>query len=167
VIGQQISSKAAQSIFDKLVALVGNESDGAIPAAELARLSEADFKSCGISAPKQRTIRAVLDHVAAHPDLIPSVPDLSDDDLRARLTAIKGIGPWTVDMLMMFGLGRPDVWAVGDYGVQVAVKNLFGLRKLPKADRLTKIAKPWQPHRSVASWYLWRSLEPQFRDAPK
>lgn len=155
VIGQQISSKAADSIFARLVAAVGSPS---IPVAELAGFTEAAYKACGLSGPKQRTLRAVIDSVTAAPDLLPSIPELDDDTLRARLTAIKGIGPWTVDMLMIFGLGRADVLPVGDYGVQVAVKNLFNLRKLPDAARITRLARPWAPHRSVAMWYLWRSL---------
>jgi len=67
-------------------------------------------------------------------------------------------------MFLLFGLGRPDVWAVGDYGIKVAMKTQFNLRKLPDAARMNKIAKPWVPYRSVASWYLWRSLAPEYRD---
>ena len=164
VVAQQISAKAAESISGRLVAVAGDPETGEIPLARLAKLTDAKFKACGISGPKQRTIRAVIDHVHANPTLLPGIPELGDDALREQLTSIKGIGPWTVDMFLLFGLGRPDVWAVGDYGIKVAVKTLFKLRKLPDAARLTKVARPWEPHRSVASWYLWRSLEPQYRD---
>ena len=102
---------------------------------------------------------AVIDQVRANPNLLPSIPELDDDALREQLTAIKGIGPWTVDMLLIFGISRPDVLPVGDYGIKVAVKKLFNLRELPDAAKLTRIARPWRPHRSVASWYLWRSLD--------
>lgn len=159
VISQQISTKAAQSISGKLVDLVGDPESGAIPLAKLANLSDAKYKSVGISGPKQRTLRAMVAHVIANPKLLPSIPELSDEALREQLTAIKGIGPWTVDMFLLFGLGRPDVWAVGDYGIKVAVKSQFKLRKLPDAKRMEKISEPWKPHRSVASWYLWRSLD--------
>lgn len=161
VISQQISTKAAQSISGKLIAKVGGPP---IPLAKLAKFTDEKFKGCGISGPKVRTLRAVMDHVKANPKLLPGIAELSDEDLREQLVAIKGIGPWTADMFLLFGLGRPDVWAVGDYGIKVAVKNLFNLRKLPDAERLTKLARPWEPYRSVASWYLWRSLEKQFRD---
>lgn len=179
VIGQQISTKAAASIFERLAkAVTGppepHPSDGTalamwqreatVPRAKLAKFAEADYKACGISGPKQRTLRAVMEYVDANPELIPSIPDLSDDAIREHLTAIKGIGPWTADMFLLFGLGRPDVWAVGDYGIKVAVKTQFKLRKLPDVAKLTKIAEPWEPYRSVASWYLWRSLEPQYKD---
>ena len=164
VISQQISTKAAKSIYGRLVAALNGTPEGesgtpTIPIAELAKLTEAEYKACGISGPKQRTMRAVIDHVKAHPDLLPSIPDLDDDAVREQLTVIKGIGPWTVDMYLLFGLGRADVLAVGDYAIKVAVKNQFNLRKMPDAAKMTKLAKPWEPYRSVASWYLWRSLD--------
>lgn len=180
VIGQQISTKAAASIFERLArAVTGppdpHPADGTslamwqrettVPLAKLARFAEADYKACGISAPKQRTLRAIVEHVEANPDLLPSIPELSDDAIRERLTVIKGVGPWTVDMYLLFGLGRPDVWPVGDFGIKMAVKAAFNLRKVPDAARLTKIAKPWEPYRSVASWYLWRSLDSPKPDA--
>jgi DNA-3-methyladenine glycosylase II len=164
VISQQISTKAAESISGKLIALVGEEPNGTIPLARVAALGEVEFKSCGISGPKQRTLRAVIAHVLANPDLLPSIPELDDAAIREQLTAIKGIGPWTADMFLLFGLCRPDVWAVGDYGIKVAVKTQFRLRKMPDAKKMTKLAKPWEPYRSVASWYLWRSLDPKYRD---
>lgn len=155
VIFQQISTKAASSIFGKLTALVGGPP---VPMVELARLSEDQFKSCGISGPKQRTLRAVIDHVQANPDLLPGIEERDDDTIRRQLTQIKGIGPWSVDMLLMFGLGRPDVLPVGDYAFRVAVQNQFRLRKLPDANSLIQRGEAWRPYRSVATWYLWRSL---------
>jgi DNA-3-methyladenine glycosylase II len=166
VISQQISTKAAESISKKLVALLNDgATDGPIPLAKLAKLTEAKYKSCGISGPKQRTLRAVVDHVRANPDLLPGIAGFDDDAIREQLIAIKGIGPWTADMFLLFGISRPDVWAVGDYGLKVAVKTLFKLRKLPDATKMTKLAKPWVPYRSVASWYLWRSLDKRYQDA--
>ncbi len=156
VIGQQISTKAADSIYGKLLSHLSTPT---VPLAKLSKFTEAKYQACGISGPKQRTLRAVIDHVKANPKLLPSIPNLEDDAIREQLVAIKGIGPWTVDMLLIFGISRPDVWPVGDYGIKVAVKNLFNLRKLPDAKKLIKIAKPWEPYRSVASWYLWRSLD--------
>lgn len=164
VVSQQISTKAAESISGKLVALVGDTATGAIPLAKVAKLSDAKFKACGISGPKQRTLRAVVAHIKANPKLLPGIPELGDDAIREHLTAISGIGPWTADMFLLFGLGRPDVWPVGDYGIKVAVQKQFKLRKLPDAAKLTKVARPWEPHRSVASWYLWRTLDPAYHE---
>jgi DNA-3-methyladenine glycosylase II len=155
VIFQQISTKAAQSIFDKLAAEVGTP----VLLPKLAKLTEAKFKSCGVSGPKQRTLRAVMEHVKANPKLLPKIEDRDDATIHAQLTEIKGIGPWSADMFLMFGLGRPDVLPVGDFGFRTAVKREFKCRKMPDAARLTKIAEPWRPYRSIATWYLWRSLE--------
>jgi DNA-3-methyladenine glycosylase II len=162
VIYQQISTKAAKSIFDKLTASIG---DTNIPIAKLSEMNEAQFKSCGISGPKQRTLRAVIDHVNSNPELLPSIPDMDDETAREQLTQIKGIGPWTADVFLMFAteFGRPDILPIGDYGIRVAIKNQFKLRKIPDAAKCHKIGAPWQPYRTVASWYLWRSLEPRYQ----
>ncbi len=160
IIYQQISTKAAKSIFDRLLALIG---DVSIPITKLANLSEEQFKACGISGPKQRTLRAVIDHVQANPTLLPGITAHDNETVHEQLTQIKGIGPWTADMFLMFGISRPDVFPVGDYGVRVAIQKQFRLRELPDAAKCLKIGKPWTPYRSVASWYLWRSLEPQYQ----
>jgi DNA-3-methyladenine glycosylase II len=159
VISQQISTKAARSIFDKLKTTVGSDS---IPIAELAKFTEDKYNACGISGPKQRTLRAVIEHIQANPNLLPEIDQYDNDTIREQLTQIKGIGPWTADMFLMFGIFRPDVFPALDYGVKVALKTLFKLRKLPDPARAHKLAAPWTPYRSVASWYLWRTLEPQF-----
>jgi DNA-3-methyladenine glycosylase II len=161
VIYQQISTKAAKSIFDRLTAAVGRPS---IPMSRLSDMTEEQFKTCGISGPKQRTLRAVVAHVDANPDLLPNIGNLEDEAAREKLTQIKGIGPWTADMFLMFGIMRPDVLPVGDYGFRMAVKKQFKLRKLPEAARCMKIGEVWKPYRSVATWYLWRSLEPRYQE---
>lgn len=155
VISQQISTKAAESIFGKLAALV----DGPpVPMARVARLGDARLRSCGLSGPKQRTLRAVIEHVRANPDLLPGITERDDQTIRAQLTAIKGIGPWSADMFLMFGISRIDVLPIGDFGFRVAVKRQFRLRKEPTAKRMLAIGERWRPYRSIATWYLWRSL---------
>ena len=84
---------------------------------------------------------------------------LSDEDVIAQVTLIKGIGRWTADMLLLFSLGRPDVLPVGDLGVQKAVQDAYALDALPDPETMTRIAEPWRPYRSAASWYLWRSRD--------
>jgi DNA-3-methyladenine glycosylase II len=164
VIYQQISTKAAKSIFDKLIATVG---DPVIPIDKLSKLTDAHFKTCGISAPKQRTLRSVIDHVQANPTLLSNIPEMENETVHEQLTQIKGIGPWTADMFLMFGIARPDVLPVGDYGVRVAIQKQFRLRKLPDAAKCHKIGAIWKPYRTVASWYLWRSLEPRYQTSKK
>ncbi|MDB5306876.1 MAG: alkA 1 [Gemmataceae bacterium] len=162
VIYQQISTKAATSIFNRLTAVVGGMP---FARARLVALTEPDFKACGVSGPKQRTLRAVAAHIDANPDLLPGIEDREDDLLRTQLTAIKGIGPWSADMFLMFGLGRPDVLPVGDLGLRMGVRAEYGLEDLPTADEIIKLAEKWQPYRSVATWYFWRGLEAAAKEA--
>lgn len=157
VVYQQISTKAARSIYEKLLAGCGG---APICRDRLTRLTEAEFRACGVSGPKQRAIRAVAEHVAANPDLLPGIEDRDEPTLRKQLVAIHGIGNWSVDMFLMFGLARPDVLPVGDYGLRAGVKKEFELPELPTAAELEAIAAPWRPYRSVATWYFWRSLGP-------
>jgi DNA-3-methyladenine glycosylase II len=156
VISQQISTKAAESIFGKLAALVGGPPT---PMAKVARLTDEKLQACGVSGPKQRTLRAVIDHVKAYPKLLPGIAERDDDTIHEQLTAIKGIGPWSADMFLIFGLGRADVLPVGDYGFRAALRTQFELADLPKPDEAKELAAKWQPYRSIATWYLWRSLE--------
>jgi len=157
VISQQISTKAAKSIFARL-----STAAGGLPFTRerLAAFTDAEFKACGVSGPKQRAIRAVAAHVEAYPDLLPGIADRDEAELRPQLLAIKGIGPWTVDMLLMFGFGRTDVLPVGDLGLRMGVRALYGLKEPPKPAELEALAEPWRPYRSIATWYVWRSLEP-------
>ena len=161
VIFQQISTKAADSIFKRLLETVGGPP---VTMPKIAKMTETQFKACGVSGPKQRTLRAVIDHVKANPKLLPGIEERDNDTIHEQLTEIKGIGPWSADMFLMFGLGRPDVLPVGDYGFRAALKVQFKLKDLPKPDESIELAEPWKPYRSIATWYLWRSLE---ADKPK
>lgn len=155
VISQQISTKAATSIYTRLVAACAGPP---VARERLVALTDADFQACGVSGPKQRALRAVAAHVAANPDLLPGIGTRDEPTVRQQLLVIKGIGPWSVDMFLMFGLARPDVLPVGDLGLRTAVMKAFALEALPGPAELEPIAAPWKPYRSVATWYLWRSL---------
>jgi DNA-3-methyladenine glycosylase II len=87
------------------------------------------------------------------------LPDMSDDEVIKHLTQVKGVGVWTAHMFLMFTLKRPNVLPTGDYGIQMAIKKHYKKRKMPKPEVMAKIAKSWEPYRSVACWYLWRSLD--------
>jgi len=150
---QQLSGAAATSISRRLGALF----PGGEPCPEhLAALSDEELRTAGVSRQKAGYLRSLAD--AYNSGAVPrSLAHLSDDEIRAVLLPIKGIGPWSVDMFLMFDLGRLDVWPTGDLGIQKAVSRLVGKPLKPR--ELEPIAEPWRPYRSVAAWYLWRSLE--------
>jgi DNA-3-methyladenine glycosylase II len=155
VVSQLISSAAAKSISAKLTqALKGR----VVPSRMLA-LNDDQFQACGVSASKRRTLRGIAELFASTRGMNRILLEAEDDRVREILLPLYGVGPWTVDMLLMFSLGRPDVLPVGDLGIQAAVKELFRLRDLPDAKKLTKLAEPWRPYRTVASWYLWCTRE--------
>ncbi len=156
VISQQISGKAAQSISGKLMQIAGPQ---IIAPRRLAKLTDEQLEACGVSGPKRRTLRAVCDYVQANRKFLPGILASSDDELRDQMVSISGIGPWTVDMFLMFSINRPDVLATGDYGIRVGMRKLFNLPDLPKPAEMERLAEPWRPHRSVAMWYLWRYLD--------
>ena len=158
---QQLSGKAAATIFGRVRALYprGKYLD---PEKILATPDES-FRAAGLSRSK---IAAVKDLAAKTIDgTVPSaraIARMSDEEIILRLTEVRGIGRWTVEMLLLFDLGRPDVWPVDDYGVRKGFAKIFGRRKLPTPKQLMKFGEKWRPYRSVAAWYFWRAL-----DAPK
>src|SRR5438874_7676363 len=158
---QQLSGKAAATIFGRVRALYPRRKWFA-PELIIATGDEI-FRSAGLS----RAKTAALKDLAAKTidGIVPSraaLARMSDDEIIARLTTVRGIGRWTVEMLLLFDLGRLDVWPVADYGVQKGFAKTFGRKKLPTAKQFQKIGEKWRPYRSVAAWYFWRAL-----DAPK
>jgi len=155
IIYQQLNGRAALTIFKRFAALAG---DPLTPEGIL-KLTDAQMRSVGLS--KQKS--AYLKDLAAktHDGLLDfaRLAQASDEEVIEHLTKVKGIGVWTAHMFLMFSLRRPNVLPTGDYGVQVAVKKHYKKRKLPKPKDMAKIAKCWEPYRSVACWYLWRSLD--------
>lgn len=153
VVYQQLNGKVAAVIFSRLSTVVGG---AVVPDAILALTAE-DVKVIGLSRQKA----AYLRDLAARTDAIdfPCLPNLTDQEVIERLTQVKGIGTWTAHMFLMFALRRPDVLPTGDLAIRMAVRNVYGLAELPKAVELEAIARNWRPWCSVASWYLWRSLE--------
>jgi len=155
---QQLSGKAAATIFGRVRALFprGKYLD---PEKILATPDES-FRAAGLSRSK---IAAVKDLAAKTIDgTVPSaraIARMSDEEIILRLTEVRGIGRWTVEMLLLFDLGRPDVWPVADYGVRKGFAKIFGRRKLPTPKQLMKFGEKWRPYRSVAAWYFWRALD--------
>jgi DNA-3-methyladenine glycosylase II len=156
IVGQQLSTKAARSIYERLTALF----DGRTPTpAELLAAEPEDVRSVGLSRPKVAYLRSLAEHVESGELELARLSELPDEEVTEQLTAVKGLGQWTADMFLIFHLGRPDVLPVGDLGVRRAVERVYGLPDLPDAAQLTEIGEPWRPHRSLASLYLWRSLD--------
>ena len=115
--------------------------------------------ACGLSPQKLRYIRDLCARVLDGSLPLDHIETLTDDEVIAALTAVKGIGRWTAEMFLIFRLHRPDVLPVGDLGIVNAVRRAYRLRKAPTPARLTKIGEPWRPYRSIACWYLWASLD--------
>lgn len=151
LIAQFISTAAAKAIRGRLEArLKGN-----VTPRRLLNLTDADLKACGISGGKARAIRGVAEQFASR-RFAAELAAADDLGARALLLPLHGVGPWTVDMLLIFALARLDVWPVGDFAVRAGVRDLFGLADLPKPAEMERVAEPWRPYRSVAAWYLWR-----------
>ena len=156
IVGQQLSVKAARTIYDRLLALF----DGREPSPEELLTADPEaMRAAGLSRPKVAYIRDLAQHVIEGSLEIDRLHELPDEEVIAELTAVKGLGRWTADMFLMFHLGRPDVLPVGDVGIQRAVRVAYGLDAHPKADELEKIAEPCRPQRTLACLYLWRSLD--------
>ncbi len=155
IIGQQISVRAAASVWAKFEKTAGEVNPPAV-----LRSSAALLRACGLSERKVGYVRDLALHFDQGFIEADRLPSLGDEDVIALLTAVRGVGRWTAEMFLIFNLVRPDVLPLGDVGLQRAVaKHYFGGR--PVSPRtIMRIAKKWKPWRSVATWYLWRSLEP-------
>jgi DNA-3-methyladenine glycosylase II len=157
IVSQQLSNKAAATIFSRLTGLFPN---GRIPdAAAIAALSDAELRSVGLSGQKTGYFRDLCAHIADGRLKLDELDELDDEQVVERLTAVKGFGRWTAEMFLIFRLLRPDVLPVGDLGIITAVQKAYRLRSRPDSKRILKIGDAWRPYRSVASWYLWQSLE--------
>jgi DNA-3-methyladenine glycosylase II len=155
ITGQQLSTKAAATIYARLVALM----PGGVTPQALASLSDEQMRAVGMSRQKAAYFRDLAQKALSGALPLDSLEEMNDDDVIAALTQVKGIGRWSAEMFLMFRLHRPDVLPVDDLGIVNAVKNVYRLRKRPTADRIRTIGEPWRPFRSVACWYLWRSLD--------
>jgi DNA-3-methyladenine glycosylase II len=155
IVGQQISVKAAQSVWNRVLEVTPGMTPAEVLAVQRPRL-----RACGLSDRKTEYIADLARHFAegaVHPQ---RWPDMEDEDVITQLVAVRGIGRWTAEMFLMFNLLRPDVYPLGDLGLLKAVRlTYFRGRKVPLS-RIRKLGEQWAPWRSVATWYLWRSLDP-------
>ncbi len=155
IIYQQLNGKAAVTIFKRFAALAGEP----LTPEGILKLSEEQLRSVGLSKQKSSYLRDLAAKTHEGKLDFGRLPKLSDDEVIEHLTQVKGIGVWTAHMFLMFALRRPNVLPTGDFGVRMAMKKYYKKRKLPKPDQMEKIAKAWEPYRSVACWYLWKSLD--------
>ena len=157
IVSQQLSTRAAATIYGRLRAILPG---GGPPTPEaLMPLSDDALRRVGLSRQKTGYLRDLSRKVMEGTVETDGLSSLTDEEIVAELTKIKGIGRWTVEMILIFRLTRPDVLPVGDLGIVKAVQKAYRLRKTPDARRLQRIGERWRPYRSVASWYLWASLE--------
>src|SRR5829696_3491893 len=156
ITAQQISTKAASTIHGRLVALMPN---GEATPEALVSISDEQLRGAGLSRQKSAYLRDLGLKVASGELPIHSLETLNDEDVIQAIVKVKGLGRWSAEMFLMFRLRRPDVLPVDDLGIVTAIQRIYGLRKKPKADRIRKIGEAWRPYRTVACWYLWRSLE--------
>lgn len=156
IVGQQLSTKAARSIYKRLADIFG---DRPPTPEELLAADEDELRAAGLSRPKIRYLRDLAEHVLAGEMDFDALHAFSDEEVAERITAVKGLGQWSADMFLIFHLGRPDVLPVGDLGIRRAVERAYELPELPDPEALRSLAEPWRPHRTLACLYLWEALD--------
>jgi len=158
ILFQQLAGSAARAIDGRFRAHFGGGSRYPAPERLLATRPEV-LQSLGLSRQKRAAMTEVARAFAEGRVSARRLFHMPDDEVVDALVQIKGVGPWTAHMILMFSLGRPDVLPVGDYGIRKGAQLLYGLESLPKPAELETLAAPWRPYASVASWYLWRAVE--------
>jgi DNA-3-methyladenine glycosylase II len=165
IIYQQLSGKAAGTIHTRFLELYkkpysAKTTKGAHPTPQdVRKTSLARLRSAGVSAQKAGYLHDLAAKFMDGTIEPKKFPKMTDEEIREHLIAVKGIGRWTADMFLMFTLHRPDVLPTGDLGIQKGMQKLFNLRKLPNPDAMIKLAKGWEPHRTVACWYVWKVID--------
>jgi|SRR5579872_4009994 len=155
IVYQQLSGRVASVIFNRVVAAAG----GRLTPESILNLRPVRMRAAGLSRQKTLYIRDLARHTRDRRVIFEELGELTDDEVAERLTQVKGIGVWTVHMFLIFALRRPNVLPTGDLGIRNAIRKAYGMAELPKPMEIETLAESWQPYRTVASWYLWRSLE--------
>ncbi|HLW67540.1 MAG TPA: hypothetical protein VKS79_19650 [Gemmataceae bacterium] len=157
IVAQQLSTRAAKTIETRLHDALDGK--GLTPK-NIQRLADEEIRVCGLSGGKTKSLRDLCRRCLDGSLPIHRLRELSDEEVREHLLEVHGIGPWSVDMYLIFCLGREDVLPVGDFGLKAAVRDHYDLKELPSAPQLLEIAEPWRPFRTIATWYCWRSRGP-------
>jgi len=156
IVGQQLSGKVADVIFARFLTLFPNKE---ITPEKVLKLEDQAIRDVGMAWSKVRSIKDLALKVSNKEVILEKLEELKDEDVIAELTKVKGIGRWTAEMFLMFHLERPDIFSHGDYGLRKAIKNIYNLKELPTQEEAEKISQQWSPYRTLASQYLWRSLD--------
>ncbi len=155
IVYQQLSGRVASVIFSRLVVAAG----GKLTPESILKLRSVRMRAAGLSAQKTAYIRDLARQTRDRRVIFDNLAELSDEQVIEQLTQVKGIGVWTVHMFLIFALRRANVLPTGDLGIRNAIRKAYGMPELPKPAQIESLAEPWRPYRTVASWYLWRSLE--------
>jgi 3-methyladenine DNA glycosylase/8-oxoguanine DNA glycosylase len=155
IVYQQLNGKAAVTIFKRFTDLAGDP----VTAEGIAKLTAEQMRSVGLSKQKSSYLRDMAERAMRGELDFTRLPQMTDEEVIEHLTQVKGVGVWTAHMFLMFTLKRQNILPTGDFGIRMAIKKHYNKRKLPQPAHMEKIAKAWEPYRSVACWYLWRSLE--------
>ena len=154
IVYQQLNGKAAETIFKRFLAATGEP----LTPQGILKLTDEQLRAVGMSKQKSSYLKDLAEKAVSGLLDFSKLSELADEEVIKHLTQVKGVGVWTAHMFLIFSLRRPNILPTGDYGVQVAVKKHYKKRKLPKPKDMEKIARAWEPYRSVACWYMWRSL---------
>ncbi len=155
IVYQQLSGKVAAVIFSRLLEAAGSP----LTPAGILELDVESMRKLGLSGQKTLYLRELANHTHNGTVVFENLPGLDDQAVIGHLTQVKGIGVWTAQMFLMFTLRRMDILPTGDLGIRTAMQRAYGLEALPKPAEMERIAAPWSPYRTVASWYLWRYLD--------
>jgi DNA-3-methyladenine glycosylase II len=156
IVGQQISVKAAQSVWNRVLVCVEEK----ISPASVLKVKRTDLRACGLSDRKTEYIADLAQHFADGKIHVHRWPEMDDEAIIVELTEVRGIGRWTAEMFLMFNLLRPDVFPLDDIGLQKGICHAYFKKRKVSLRTMKKLGETWRPWRSVATWYLWRSLDP-------
>jgi DNA-3-methyladenine glycosylase II len=155
IVYQQLNGKAAVTIFKRFTALAGEP----LTAEGIAKLTVEQMRSVGLSKQKSSYLRDMAERAIRGELSFTHLPEMTDEEVTKHLTQVKGVGVWTAHMFLIFTLKRQNILPTGDFGIRMAMKKHYHKRKLPNPVQMERIARPWEPYRSIACWYLWRSLD--------
>ena len=160
IVFQQLSGKAAQTIYERLVSLIPKTSN--LCPNEILKLNKDEMRKAGLSFQKINYVKNLADYFENNSLQKKDVEEMTDEEISKELIQIKGIGQWTVDMFLMFTLNRADILPYKDLGIQKGIMKIFKMKNLPSKKEMENCSRKWRPYRTIACWYLWRIADDKF-----